>query len=98
MLRPTAWTSEMKEETLWLNYIVTLCRRVASDPWRQPYVVAPLHPALSLASLLVLLMVALLECPLSVASHLCIGLPLLLATFILPRITSIFSLSFLYTD
>ena len=51
-------------------------------------VVAPLHPALSLASRLILLMVALLEYPLSVSSHLCIGLPLFLAPFILPSITS----------
>ena len=47
-----------------------------------------LHPALSLAYRLMLLMVAPLEYPMSVSSHLCIGLPLLHAPFILPSITS----------
>ena len=51
-------------------------------------VAAPLHPALSLAYRLMLLMVAPLEYPMSVSSHLCLGLPLLLAPFILPSITS----------
>ena len=51
-------------------------------------VVAPLHPALSLASRLMLLMVAPLAYPLSVSSHLCLGLPLFLAPFILPSIVS----------
>ena len=63
---------------------VTLCRRVASDPWRQPPVVAPLHPALSLASRLMQLLVASFAYPLSVSSLLCLGIPLLLAPFILP--------------
>ena len=51
-------------------------------------VAAPLHPALSLASRLMLLMVTPLEYPSSVSSHICLGLPLLLAPFILPSITS----------
>ena len=51
-------------------------------------VAAPLHPALSLAYRLMVLMVAPLENPMSVSSHLCLGLPLLLAPFILPSITS----------
>ena len=51
-------------------------------------VAAPLHPALSLAYRLMLLMVAPLGYPMSVSSHLCLGLPLLLAPFILPSITS----------
>ena len=51
-------------------------------------VAAPLHPALSLAYRLMLLMVTPLEYPLSVSSHIYLGLPLLLAPFILPRITS----------
>ena len=51
-------------------------------------VAAPLHPALSLAYRLMLLMVAPLEYPMSVSIHLCIGLPLLLAPFILPSVTS----------
>ena len=51
-------------------------------------VAAPLHPFLSLASRLMLLMVAPLEYPLSVSNHICLGLPLLLAPFILPSSTS----------
>ena len=51
-------------------------------------VVAPLHPALSLASRLMLLIVAPLAYPLRVSTHLCLGLPLFLAPFILPSITS----------
>ena len=51
-------------------------------------VAAPLHPAQSLAYHLMVLMVAPLEYPMSVSSHLCRGLPLLLAPFILPSITS----------
>ena len=51
-------------------------------------VAAPLHPALSLAYRLMLLMVASLEYPTSVSSHLCLGIPLLLAPFILLSITS----------
>ena len=39
-------------------------------------VAAPLHPALSLASRFMVLMVAPLEYPMSVSSHLCLGLPL----------------------
>ena len=49
---------------------------------------APLHPALLLATRLMLLMVAPLECPLSVSSHLYLCLGLLLAPFIIPSITS----------
>ena len=51
-------------------------------------VAAPLHPALSLASHLMLLMVATFEygMPLSVSSHLFLCLPLLLAPFILRSI------------
>ena len=51
-------------------------------------VAVPFHPTISLASLLMLLMVAPLEYPFSVSSHLCLGLPLLLAPFILPSITA----------
>ena len=51
-------------------------------------VAAPLHPALSLAYRLMVLMVPPLEYPMSVSSHLCLGLPLLLAPFILPSIAS----------
>ena len=51
-------------------------------------VVAPLHPALSLASRRMLLMVAPFEYPSSVSTHICLGLPLFLDPFILPSITS----------
>ena len=44
-------------------------------------VVAPLHPALYLASRLMLLVVAPLAYPLSVSSHLCIGLPIVCSIF-----------------
>ena len=80
--------------TFWFFKIQTwfklLCYLVPSSRIRPlaTVVAAPLHPALSLASLLMLLMVASLEYHLSVSSHLCIGLPLLLAPFILPSITS----------
>ena len=55
-------------------------------------VAAPLHPALSLESSLMLLMVGPLEYPLCVSSHFCLGIPLLLAPFILSSITSLPSL------
>ena len=63
---------------------------VPSSPIRPLATVAraPVHPALSLASRIMLLMVAPLEYHLSVSSHLCLGLPLLLVPFILPSITS----------
>ena len=51
-------------------------------------VTAPLHPALSLASLLMLLTMAPLEYLLSVSSHLCLGLPLFHDPLILPSIMS----------
>ena len=44
-------------------------------------VAAPLHPALSLASRLMLLVVAPLAYPLSVSSHLCLGLPIVCSIF-----------------
>ena len=49
---------------------------------------ASLHQALSLASRLMLLVLAPFAYPLSVSSHLCRGLPLFLAPFFLPSITS----------
>ena len=51
-------------------------------------VVAPLHPALSLASRLMLLTVAPIAYPLRVSTHICLVLPLFLVPFILPSITS----------
>ena len=68
----------------WLPYLVPSSRiRLLATS-----VAAPLHPALSLAYRLMLLMVAPLEYPMSVSIHLCLGLPRLLAPFILPSITS----------
>ena len=49
-------------------------------------VAALLHPALSLAHRLMTLMVAPLEYPVSVSSHICLGIPLLLAPLLLPSI------------
>ena len=70
--------------SLYLCYFVpSSCIRLLATS-----VADPLHPALSLAYRLMLLMVAPLEYPMSVSSHLCLGLPLLLAPFILPSITS----------
>ena len=61
---------------------------VESQPTLATAVVAPLHPALSLPSRLMLLMVAPFAYSLSVSSHLCLGVPLFLDPFILPSITS----------
>ena len=71
-------------------FLLSPCHLVPSSRIRllATAVAAPLHPALSLAYRLMVLMVAPLEYPMSVSSHVCRGLPLLLAPFILPSITS----------
>ena len=57
-------------------------------PGGMPWQLLSIDPALYLASRLMFLVVAPLAYPLSVSSHLCLGLPLFLAPFILPSITS----------
>ena len=81
LLVPISWA-------LAVCYLATLCRRVASDSLRQPWQLLsiPFYPWRTYC--LMLLMVAPLEYPMSVSSHLCLRLPLLLAPFILPSITS----------
>ena len=73
-----------------LDGIYAPCHLVPSSRIRllATAVAAPLHPALSLAYRLMVLIVAPLEYPMSVSNHLCLGLPLLLAQFMLPSITS----------
>ena len=75
---------------IYIHIYISPCHLVPSSRIRllATAVAAPLHPALSLAYRLMVLMVAPLEYPMSVSSHLCLGLPLLLAPFILPSITS----------
>ena len=83
----------LNRQRIYKNYLylsVSPCHLVRSSRIRPlaTAVAAPLHPALSLAFRLMLLMVAPLAYPLSVSSHFCLGLPLFLAPFILPSITS----------
>ena len=87
------WCDEKSHNIIYSHNIIqdkSPCHLVPSSRIRPlaTAVVAPLHPALSLAYRLMSLMVAPLAYPLRVSTHICLGLLLFLVPFILPSITS----------